>query len=70
MYIYFYLSGSYCVVLTVNTISYLFRFGYPDETYLQRVGGELEAKGVTIKDVDKNVLKELENYHIRKIIRN
>ncbi|XP_053374234.1 uncharacterized protein LOC123534097 [Mercenaria mercenaria] len=36
------------------------QFGYPDNTYLQRVRDELEAKGVTKEDVDRNFIKQLE----------
>ncbi|XP_060603250.1 uncharacterized protein LOC132756248 isoform X2 [Ruditapes philippinarum] len=35
------------------------QFGYPDDTYLQRVREELAVKGVTEQDMDRKLLEEL-----------
>ncbi|XP_053406803.1 uncharacterized protein LOC123546492 isoform X2 [Mercenaria mercenaria] len=35
------------------------QFGYPDDTYLQRVREELEVKGITREDMDTKFIKQL-----------
>ncbi|XP_053390223.1 uncharacterized protein LOC128553131 isoform X2 [Mercenaria mercenaria] len=42
------------------------QFGYPDETYLQRVREELEAKGVTRQDVETELIEELKDDYFKK----
>jgi hypothetical protein len=54
-------------VSTCN-IFYL-RFGYPDGTYLQRVREELEVKGVTMADIDKDFIRKLDKDNFRQIIK-
>ncbi|XP_053390228.1 uncharacterized protein LOC128553135 isoform X2 [Mercenaria mercenaria] len=42
------------------------QFGYPDETYLQRVREELEAKGVTLQDAETELIEELKDDYFKK----
>ncbi|XP_060557028.1 uncharacterized protein LOC132717558 [Ruditapes philippinarum] len=45
------------------------QFGYPDGTYLQRVREELEVKGVTMPDIDKDFIRKLDKDNFRQIIK-
>ena len=38
-----------CIVGLILTVPPLFRYGYPDHTYLQRVKEDLAAKGIVSK---------------------
>ncbi|XP_053406843.1 uncharacterized protein LOC123546491 [Mercenaria mercenaria] len=44
------------------------QFGYPDKTYLQRVREELGVKGVTLEDIDRKFLKNLEQHDFKQTI--
>ncbi|XP_053406807.1 protein mono-ADP-ribosyltransferase PARP14-like [Mercenaria mercenaria] len=44
------------------------QFGYPDDTYLQRVREELEVKGVTGEDVETKFIKQLGKDYFRQTV--